>query len=87
MSASEWEKEIPFNSNFRVVHEVVGTLYIFQRRSSISRLIFLVVPSHNGGLDQIMLASREGISFLWYDDSAKKWEFETLGTGMPPNSR
>ncbi|KAK0222088.1 hypothetical protein IW262DRAFT_1460408 [Armillaria fumosa] len=65
MSASEWEKEIPFNSNFRVVHEVV------------------VVPSYNGGLDRIMLASREGISFLWYDDSAKKWEFETLGTGMP----
>ncbi|KAK0244475.1 hypothetical protein EDD85DRAFT_945819 [Armillaria nabsnona] len=65
MSASAWEKEIPFNSNFRVVHEVV------------------VVPSHNGGLDRIILASREGISFLWYDDSAKKWEFETLGTGMP----
>lgn len=32
MSASEWEKEIPFNSNSRVVHEVVGALYIFQRR-------------------------------------------------------
>lgn len=65
MSASEWEKEVPFNSNFRVVHEVV------------------VVPSNNGGLDRIMLASREGISFLWYNDSAKEWKFETLGTGMP----
>ncbi|KAK0503732.1 hypothetical protein EDD18DRAFT_1456907 [Armillaria luteobubalina] len=65
MSPSEWEKDVPFNSNFRVVYEVV------------------VIPSYNGGLDRIMLASREGISFLWYNDSAKKWEFETLGTGMP----
>ncbi|KAK0487208.1 hypothetical protein IW261DRAFT_1652792 [Armillaria novae-zelandiae] len=69
--APVWEKVIPFNSNFRVVHEVV------------------VIPSCNGDLDAIMLASREGISFLWYDDSAKKWKFETLGTGMPeiPGSR
>ncbi len=28
-----------------------------------------------------MLASREGISFLWYDDSAKKWGVRNTRNG------
>ncbi|PBK94251.1 hypothetical protein ARMGADRAFT_1078954 [Armillaria gallica] len=65
MSASEWEKDVPFDNLFRVVHEVV------------------VVPSPNGGLDRIMLAGREGISFLWFDASTKKWDYKILGKGLP----
>ncbi|KAK0184370.1 hypothetical protein F5146DRAFT_1075387 [Armillaria mellea] len=43
----------------------------------------VVVPSTDGGLDQIMLASREGISFLWFDANTKKWDCKILGTGLP----
>ncbi|SJL07214.1 related to Aldos-2-ulose dehydratase [Armillaria ostoyae] len=65
-SASKWEKDIPFDNLFRVVHEAI------------------VVPSpDDGGLDRIMLASREGISFLWFSTSTKKWEYKILGTGLP----
>ncbi|KAK0479009.1 hypothetical protein EDD18DRAFT_1468854 [Armillaria luteobubalina] len=65
MSASEWEKDVPFDNLFRVVHEVV------------------VVPSPGDGLDRIMLASRKGISFLWFDANTKKWDYKILGTGLP----
>ncbi|RDX48488.1 hypothetical protein OH76DRAFT_1483853 [Lentinus brumalis] len=42
-----------------------------------------VVPGANDGLDQVLLAGREGVSVLWYDVKTKKWTYQNIGTGLP----
>ena len=42
-----------------------------------------VVPGANNGLDQVLLAGREGVSLLWYDIKAEKWTYQNIGTGLP----
>ncbi|THH03890.1 hypothetical protein EW145_g5922 [Phellinidium pouzarii] len=43
----------------------------------------IVIPSTDGGLDQVLLAGREGISLIWYEINAKEWRSENIGTGLP----
>ncbi|RPD55164.1 hypothetical protein L227DRAFT_533730 [Lentinus tigrinus ALCF2SS1-6] len=42
-----------------------------------------VVPGANNGLDQVLLAGREGVSLLWYDVKVGKWTYQNIGTGLP----
>ncbi len=48
------------------------------------RVYYVVVPGANYGLDQVLLAGREGVSVLWYDVKTKKWTYQNIGTGLPP---
>ncbi|EIN03466.1 hypothetical protein PUNSTDRAFT_128760 [Punctularia strigosozonata HHB-11173 SS5] len=41
-----------------------------------------VIPGANNGLDQVLLAGREGISLIWYNETSKKWMSEHLGSGL-----
>lgn len=42
-----------------------------------------VVSGANSGLDQVLLAGREGVNLLWYDVNAAKWEYQNIGEGLP----
>ncbi|KAJ3982175.1 hypothetical protein F5890DRAFT_408747 [Lentinula detonsa] len=44
-----------------------------------------IIRSIDGGLDQILLAGREGISLIWYDEGAKMWKSRNLGSGTVPS--
>ncbi|KAJ4480225.1 hypothetical protein J3R30DRAFT_3370961 [Lentinula aciculospora] len=44
-----------------------------------------IVKSTNGGLDQILLAGREGINLIWYDEIAQTWKSKNLGSGVGPS--
>ncbi|KAI0760588.1 hypothetical protein C8Q74DRAFT_1319566 [Fomes fomentarius] len=66
-----WEESIPYPSTFRLVHEVTGTI------------TQTIIPGANSGLDQVLLAGREGVNLLWYDVDAAKWEYQNIGEGLP----
>ncbi|KAJ3876870.1 hypothetical protein F5051DRAFT_453502 [Lentinula edodes] len=44
-----------------------------------------IVKSTNGGLDQILLAGREGINLIWYDETWQTWKSKNLGSGLGPS--
>jgi hypothetical protein len=43
----------------------------------------VLVQGANNGLDMVLVAGREGVVLLWFDESAKKWEYNVIGTGLP----
>lgn len=42
-----------------------------------------LLPSDNNGLDMVLVAGREGIVLLWFDEGATKWSYNVVGTGLP----
>ncbi|KAJ7649341.1 hypothetical protein DFH06DRAFT_1270608 [Mycena polygramma] len=42
-----------------------------------------LLPGTNSGLDMVLVAGREGIALLWFDDASKKWEHRIIGCGLP----
>ncbi|KAF7984115.1 hypothetical protein HWV62_16736 [Athelia sp. TMB] len=43
----------------------------------------VLIPGANDGLDMVIVAGREGTVLLWFDQSAKKWCHNVIGTGLP----
>ncbi|KAL6304158.1 hypothetical protein BKA93DRAFT_785315 [Sparassis latifolia] len=37
----------------------------------------------NNGLDMALVAGREGIVLLWFDEDKKKWRYNVVGKGLP----
>ncbi|KAG8690323.1 hypothetical protein FRC11_012400 [Ceratobasidium sp. 423] len=52
-----------------------------------------ILHSETGGLDKVLIASREGISLLWFDEKAvspggpANWYHENLGLGLPQSRK
>ncbi|KAJ3826741.1 hypothetical protein F5878DRAFT_619848 [Lentinula raphanica] len=44
-----------------------------------------IVKSFDGGLDKILIAGREGVTLLWYDEAVKTWMSKNLGSGGSPS--
>jgi hypothetical protein len=42
-----------------------------------------LLPGDNNGLDMVLVAGREGIVLLWFDETTKKWTHNVVGTGHP----
>ena len=43
-----------------------------------------LVARGNVGLDMILVAGREGVATLWFDQfTGKKWEYAIVGQGLP----
>jgi hypothetical protein len=42
-----------------------------------------VVFKRENALDQIVLAGREGVSLIWYEQTELSWKTLNLGTGLP----
>lgn len=43
----------------------------------------VLIPGANDGLDMVIVAGREGTVLLWFDQEAKKWSYNIIGTGLP----
>ncbi|KAJ7581630.1 hypothetical protein C8J56DRAFT_957875 [Mycena floridula] len=43
-----------------------------------------LIPGANG-LDMVLVAGLEGIVLLWFDEKKSKWEYNVIGTGLPPD--
>jgi len=43
----------------------------------------VLLPGSNNGLDMVLVAGREGVVLLWFDESAKKWQHNVISTGLP----
>lgn len=64
-ASGAWPMEVVSDSDFRMIHGV-------------ARKIGLVPGSE---LDSVLMASDEGITWLWWDESAQEWRWEHLGDG------
>jgi aldos-2-ulose dehydratase len=42
-----------------------------------------LLPNTNDGLDMVLVAGREGIVLLWFDQEAARWDYNVVGTGLP----
>ncbi|KAG8718990.1 hypothetical protein FRC08_003912 [Ceratobasidium sp. 394] len=42
-----------------------------------------IIHSTTGGLDQAVVAGREGISVMWKDEGSEQWKHENIGSGLP----
>lgn len=42
-----------------------------------------LLPGANNGLDMVLVAGREGIVLLWFNQGTKKWDHKVIGTGLP----
>ncbi|KDQ54530.1 hypothetical protein JAAARDRAFT_396980 [Jaapia argillacea MUCL 33604] len=42
-----------------------------------------LLPGANNGLDMVLVAGREGTVCLWFDQAARKWEYNIVGSGLP----
>jgi hypothetical protein len=42
-----------------------------------------LLPGTNDGLDMVLVAGREGIVLLWFNQGTKKWDYNVVGTGLP----
>ncbi|KAJ6503795.1 hypothetical protein C8R45DRAFT_1185748 [Mycena sanguinolenta] len=42
-----------------------------------------LLPGTNGGLDMVLVAGREGIALLWFNNASEKWEHRIVGSGLP----
>lgn len=42
-----------------------------------------LIRGGNNGLDMVLVAGREGAVLIWFDESAKKWEYNVVSTGLP----
>lgn len=65
-AAESWPKTIVDNLHFRMLHGA-------QMKTGINPV--------NPALDSVVLASDEGVTFLYYDDVAAEWKRVLLGTG------
>lgn len=43
----------------------------------------ILVRGGNNGLDMALVAGREGVVAVWFDENANKWEYNVIGTGLP----
>jgi hypothetical protein len=66
LSAPEWPETIVDQTNYRVIHGVS-----VQPRH----------PRQRSGLHSALIASEQGISWLYYHDETKAWMREIIGTG------
>ena len=64
-TAEEWSMTVIDDCNFRMIHGA-------EKKHG-------VVPGSD--LDSLLLASDEGVSWLWYDASRQEWVTELIGTG------
>lgn len=58
--------------------------YYWHSEVAIKKLLVhevVVVPDPNGGLDRILLASRDGVDFIWYHNGS--WQSFNVGKGLP----
>ncbi|KAJ1304797.1 hypothetical protein OPQ81_005933 [Rhizoctonia solani] len=46
-----------------------------------------IIHSEDGGLDKVLIASREGISLLWVDEKTSNWTHENVGLGIPQSRK
>lgn len=65
-SASAWEGRVIDDQNFRIIHDVVRQK--FGGRSG-------------AGLDSVLLASEEGLSWYYYDPATSEWQIVPFGSG------
>lgn len=42
-----------------------------------------LLPGDNNGLDMVLVAGREGVVLLWFDEVASTWSHNVIGTGLP----
>lgn len=42
-----------------------------------------LLPGTNDGLDMVLVAGREGIVLLWFNQGTKKWAYNVVGAGLP----
>jgi hypothetical protein len=42
-----------------------------------------LLPGTNNGLDMVLVAGREGIVLLWFNQGTNKWDYNVIGTGLP----
>ncbi|KAJ3761605.1 hypothetical protein EV360DRAFT_67729 [Lentinula raphanica] len=56
--------------------------FIFQK-AAICEHIYAVLKSVDGGLDKILIAGREGITLIWYNEVVKTWMSKNIGSGGP----
>lgn len=65
-NAAEWEKVVINNTYFHLIHEVSMKKYL---------------NKYNSKLDSVLVASKEGVSWLYYDVCSNQWKIESLGIG------
>lgn len=41
-----------------------------------------ILSGTNNGLDMALVAGKEGISILWFDQSSSQWSHRIIGTGL-----
>jgi hypothetical protein len=63
--AKEWPMTVIDDTNYRMIHGVA-------RKPGL-------IPGSD--LDSILMASDEGVTWLWYDQAAGQWRTELIGTG------
>ncbi|MBI9062845.1 MAG: VCBS repeat-containing protein [Marinilabiliaceae bacterium] len=66
-TAKEWKKTIINDKFYHIIHGVSKKQYNKTRNGS--------------QLDSVLLASQEGITWLYYDEAAKDWKIELIGKG------
>ncbi|WP_204723361.1 FG-GAP repeat domain-containing protein [Fastidiosibacter lacustris] len=64
-TAKEWSMQTINHSSFRMIHG--------------AEIKSELIPNSN--LDSIILASDEGVTWLYYDENIKKWQCKLIGTG------
>ncbi|KAG2420441.1 hypothetical protein HFD88_000053 [Aspergillus terreus] len=67
---SEWRRDVVDDQHFTVVHEIVA-----RRAMGVNR------TNGPAGLDSLIVSSREGVSWLYYDQG--QWKRELVGSGEP----
>lgn len=69
-TASEWTEHLIDNGNYHVIHD--ASIGKFNK-------IFDIEPDSN--LDSAIIASEEGITWLYYDSKNKQWRRQLIGIG------
>lgn len=64
-AAEEWQKTVIDDTSFRMIHGA-------EKRSGL-------IPGSD--LESILLASDEGVTWLWFDEAIGEWKKELIGTG------
>lgn len=70
MTADHWPEELVDHCHFKVIHEVSVNKY---------NKFFGIEPESN--LDSLLIASQEGINWLYYHMASKSWKIMPIGKG------